>query len=239
MKHLFTLLFMFVLLSMEAQQLVTPAYSFSRSKTSYITLKNGKKLTGYAKKVHVTKGLIEKIKFEDLASDKSWIEADEIKFMYLPVTGLEKLNQMFDFGTDMQRWDDPAIESDLLKDGYAYYENAMVKVKKKKKPEELLMQLLNPTFSNVVKIYNDPRAGETTSAGVAGIKMVGGDAKSYYVMKGNEPAYKVTKAKYKKEEFSELWDNCGKEFIKLYAEEKVKWTDLSLHAIDYSKCVSK
>jgi len=219
-----------------AQQLVTPSFTVSSKKTSFITLKDGKKIEGNMKSLDRNKGLIEEVKIKDFAGKKHKIDAEDIDFMYLPISGLEKLNQKMDFATDMQQWDDPAIESDLLKDGYAYYENATVKLKKK--TERLMMQLLNPTFSKNVKIYHDPRAKETTSWGVGGIKMAGGDAKSYYVMKGDDPAYLVKKKEYD-EEFVALWGDCGKDFIKLYEDAEVSWYDLALHAVDYSKCMEK
>ena len=238
LKQLFTLLFIgLVGFAANAQQLVNPTFGFSHSKTSFITMKDGSKIEGHIKDLDRNKGLIEEVKIKDFKGKKHKIKSEDIKFMYLPASGLDKLASKLDFISDIQKWDDDKLDHELLKDGYAYFENAAVKIKKKE--EVLMMQLLNPTFSKSVKVYHDPRAKETTSFGVGGMTMAGGDAKSYYVMKGKEAAYKVTKKAYQKEEFDVLWGKCGKEFIKLYEDSEAIWKDLALHVIDYSKCMEK
>jgi len=96
------------------------------------------------------------------------------------------------------------------------------------------MQVLNPTFSAKVKVYYDPFASETASIGVAGIKVAGGDAKSYYFKKANGAAYKLTKNAYKKE-FKEIWSDCPA-LIEKYGEDP-KWTDFDKHVFEYTNLV--
>lgn len=216
---------------MNAQDLIAPSYGFSHNKTAYITLTDGTEISGTIRDIDREKGLIEYIKLQDAAGKKHKLKPEDIKFMYLPPSGLDKLTKKLDFISDMQKWNDDKLNQEYLKEGYAYFETTDVKIKKKQ--TKLLMQLLNPAYSKEFKIYCDPYAKETASIGVGGMKFVGGDAKSFYVAKKNEPAFLLKKKEYKKE-FAELWKNCDK----LISENpEPKWGDLTKHSITYSECV--
>ena len=76
---------------------------------------------------------------------------------------------------------DGDVNQSYLEDGYLYMEKSQVKIKKK--TGAYMMQLMNPTFSGKIKVFNDPFAGETASIGVGGMKLAGGLAKSYYIKK--------------------------------------------------------
>ena len=216
--------------TVQAQELLSPSFSFSHKKTSYITLKDGTEVNGTIKDLDREKGLIEYVKIKDGAGKKHKLDADEIKFMYLPPSGIDNLSKKLDFMTDAQKWNDDKLNQDFLSEGYTYFELADVKVKKKDR--RLLMQLLNPNFSKVVKVYHDPYAKETMSAGIGGVKLAGGDAKSYYVSKEGKPAFRLKKKDYK-EEFMPMWNSC-KDLIKTYSDQK--WSDLVKHVLAFSEC---
>lgn len=229
-----TLLFMMLLVSyatINAQDLVNPSYGFSHKKTAYITLADGTEISGIIKDIDRDKGLIEFIKLQDEAGKKHKLKPEDIKYMYLPPSGLDNLGKKLDFISDYQKWNDDKLNQEYIKEGYAYFETAEVKIKKK--TSKLLMQLLNPAFSKEFKIYCDPYAKETASLGVGGVKFVGGDAKSYYVAKKDTPAFLLKKKEYKKE-FAQLWGGCEK--LVTGSASDPKWTDLTKHAITYSEC---
>jgi hypothetical protein len=150
--------------------------------------------------------------------------------MYLPPTGLDNLSKQMDFLGDVKKWNDEKLDQDLLNQGYVYFENSKVMIGKKS--TTMQMQLLNPGFSKNVKIYHDPFAKETASIGVAGVKVAGGDEKSYYIKTGDDAAYKLEKKNYSKE-FKGLWGKCD-EVIKKYPE--IKWSELTKHVTDYTEC---
>ncbi len=224
------LLVVFCFSQLNAQQLLTPSGAFSTKKTSYVTLKDGREIKGTAK-ISIKKMQITAVTINDGAK-KQTFAAKDIKYMYLPPAGLDKIAKAKGFLTDVQKWNDEKLNNDFLDQGYVYFESTDVKIKKK--TYTMMMQLLNPTFSKDVKVYNDPQSGETASVGVAGVKVAGGNAKSYYVKKSNEPvAYLLTKSDYKKE-FPMFWKGCD-DVIKSYPE--VKWTELPKHIVTYSeKC---
>ncbi len=230
-RKLFLAVLMLVLgIGLNAQQLLSPSYGFSKKKTSYVTLENGTEIKGTLTDIDYKKGLIKLIKIEDGTGTKHKLKPSSVKFMYLPPSGLDKLSNAMDFATDAQKWNNEKLNQDFLNQGYVYFETVNVKIKKKTAP--MLMQLLNPTFSKKVKVYHDPFAKETASIGVAGVKAVGGNAKSYYIMLDSDPAaYKIEKKKYKKE-FKALWDKCSN----LTQITDVKWNDLVDHVIKYTEC---
>jgi hypothetical protein len=231
MKKILLLLMFVACCTMSAQDLVSPSYGFSHSKTAHITLADGTEISGIIKDIDREKGLIEYIKLQDAAGKKHKLKPEDIKFMYLPPSGLDNLAKKMDFVSDFQKWNDDKLNQEYIKEGYAYFETAAVKIKKKE--SKLLMQLLNPAFSKEFKIYCDPYAKETASLGIGGVKFVGGDAKSYYVAKKDAPAFLLKKKEYKKE-FAPLWGSCEK---LISANPEPKWTDLTKHAITYSECV--
>lgn len=218
------------LTAMNAQQFLTPTYSHSGKKTSYITMSDGSELQGTIKDIDREKGLIEYIKIEDGAGKKHKLDAEEIQYMYLPPSGADKLAQKTAFLTDAQKWNNDKLNQDFLSQGYVYY--VLTDVKIKKKESKLLMQLLNPDFSKEVQVYFDPFAKQTASVGVGSVNVVGGNAKSYYVSKGGAPAVKLEKKAYK-EEFIPLWKSCDAVMEK-YPD--ASWSDLAQHVLTYSEC---
>ncbi len=231
-KHLLIVFMVVGLFKMNAQELLSPSLSFSHKKISYITLKDGTELKGNIKDIDRKKGLIKYVKLKDADGKKHKMNAEDIAHMYLPPSGIDNLAKKLDFLHDAQKWTDEKLDQDLLTTGYVYFENSDVKIKKKTR--ELLMQLLNPTYSGKVKIYHDPLAKETMGLGIGGIKVAGGHAKSYFLKIGKDVAYKVKKKNYK-DEFKPLWKKC-KAVRK--NNPKVKWSELTKHVMEYTECES-
>lgn len=213
-----------------SQELLSPSFSFSHKKTSFVTLNDGKEIKGEIDDIDRKKGLISFVKIVDESGKKHKLKAEDVKFMYLLPSGLDKLSKTLDALTDAQKWNNEKLNQDLLQQGYVYFEQSQVKIKKK--TYNLLMQLLNPTFSKSVKIYHDPLAKETASVGIGPVTLAGGNAKSYFIKMGNELAYKIEKKNYKKE-FSVLWNKCDK----LKTVKDIKWSELSKHIVEYTDCV--
>ena len=214
---------------LSAQNFLAPSFTYSHDKIAYLTMDDGTQHEVYIKKIKREKGLIEEMKVEDANGKKVKIKPEEIKIMYLPQSGWDKMTKGMDFISDAQQWDNKAVDPNKIADGYVYFEKAEVQVKKKK--ETLMMQLLNPAFSSKIKVYHDPYAKETASVGVGGMKLAGGDAKSYYVSVGGKAAYKLEKKNYDKE-FPKLFGKC-KAIKQKY--DKVKWSEFEGHVYEDSQ----
>lgn len=238
MKKVILLLAVFLISSVAfkaiAQHFTQPTSSFSQKDTSYITMKDGTTMEVNIDILKFNKGQISELKVKTPDKKKIKIKPEEIEYMYLPQSGWDKLNKFGDFITDATLWHNDSIDNEKIAKGYVYFESAEVLFGKKTKL--LLMQVLNPTFCSMVKVFNDPFAGETASVGIGNIKLVGGEAKSYYFQKDNKPAYKLVNNKYKKE-FSEIWADCPA-LIEKYGESP-KWADLEKHVYDYTMFMSE
>ena len=235
MKDRFLFFFTLVILasSLTAQDFLDGAFTFSSKKESYITLADGKELTGFIDDIDRKKGLIEEITIIDLNKKKIKLKPEEVKHMYIVPSGFDKLSSGMNNMYDATKWnEDKSAHAEHIKAGYVFFETTEVMVKKKKLT--LLLQLLNPGFANKIKVFFDPYAGETASFGFGGIKLAGGDAKSYYFKKGDNVAYKMEKKNYD-DELENLYGDCPS--FKKGFEKKMGWSMVEKHIFYYSgKC---
>lgn len=232
-------IFLFFLLftvgeTINAQDFLEGSNSFSKRKDAHITLKDGTEITGKADKPKFKKRLIEKLRITTEDGDKRVLMADEIDFMYVPPSGIDKFSRGMDKFYTVSKWDhDSGINEEYIKDGYVFYESSEFVFGKKTVP--VLAQLINPGYSNEIRVYHDPQANETTGLSTGGFQLTGGDNKSYYIKMGNKPAYKYKKSDYRKAA-KELYNNC-KELLDNF-EGRLQWPDFSKHLYYYStECV--
>ncbi len=216
-----------------AQELVEPAGIPSRKKISYVTLKNGTEIQGKIKKFDQNKRfMIEGVSIVDEKGKETYYKPEDIQFMYLPQREIEKLSKEVNKLHDATKWKEEKLNHELIKEGYAYYESS--KVIYKEEEVMLLMQLLNPSFCSSVKLYSDPRSKVTTGVGYGGIKVSGGDLKSYFIKFGDEPAFQLEKSDYKKM-VPKIYAKCDK-LVKL---KDINWLDLTKHIKQYTECIKK
>ena len=142
-----------------AQRFSPAITGFSHKKTSYLTLDNGKEVKGTIKDLDWKKGLIEEVKLKDMNDKKVKIKPDEINFMYLPPSGLAKAGATMEFLGHVDNWENDDLDNDILSKGYVYMEKSEVRIKKKTRT--LMVQLVNPSFSKKIKVYDDPFAKES------------------------------------------------------------------------------
>jgi hypothetical protein len=218
--------------SLFAQAFMPPAESFSRQKTAYINLEDGTAVAGTIEKLKRKKGLISNIIVTDSITGKELdFKPEQVKSMYLPTSGWDKFARTADVIDRPSKWSRADVDARRLSKDYAYFEKGEVILKKGK--QTLMLQLLNPTFSGRVKVFHDPFAQETNRVGVGGITVAGGDDKSYYVQKGNDPAFKLSKKEYSKA-FKLLFGDC-KMIMDKYGK-KIKWSEIEAvvfeHAMD-------
>lgn len=226
---LFTVAALFSLSAQEEEVNVgfmNPTIQFSKKKTSYVTLMDGTELVGNVKDFDRKKGIIKYIKLKGNDGKTYKLEAAEIKHGYFQPSALSKLNSFYD-DMKVQHWGKD-LNEEMFTNGYVYLEQSPVKIKKK--TVNLLLQLVNPHFSDGVKVYHDPFAKETASIGI-GPMSVGGDAKSFYVKKnGDDVAVRLKKKDYNTE-FPAYFGNCPS----VKNSKKAKWSDFAEHCYIYAE----
>lgn len=237
MRIVITTIALFISLSLMGQNnkfFVKAVDGFSKKKMSYLTLMDGTEVTGKIKKLKRKKWLFEKVIIIDENDKKREFEANEIKSMYLPQSGLDKLGKMSDMLTDATQWEKTDLNQEYLEDGYAYFESTEVYYKKKKK-KVLLLQLINPSFSGEVKVFYDPTAGESAGIGIGGMNIAGGGDKSFYIKIGDDTAFKLKKKEYKKQA-EDIFSTCPDYLRKV---KKLNWEKFGETLLDYTKTCSK
>jgi len=221
----------FINVNSNAQRFMTPLMGFSKDKTSYLFKSDGKEIKCNLKGLKWKKGLIEEIKIVNLSGKKVKISPEDITHMYLPPNGLAKLSGSMSFLTDASKWDNKELRQDIISKGYIYHESSKAKIKKK--TGTYMLQLLNPSFSSMLKVYYDPFAKETMSAGVGPVKLAGGLAKSYYIKKTEDEAAYLIEKKLYKTEFSIIFKDCPALIAKY--KDAVKWSDFEAHVFEYGQ----
>lgn len=226
------ILFFSISLSSIAQTFAPSFQGYSRKKTTYITLKNGNEMSVTIKKLFFKKGLIDELKVVQSSNGKNVkINPEDIDFMYIPPSNLAKLGQVMDAATDLTKLQDGELSSKHLDDGYLYMESSKVEIKKKK-VQFCMLQVMNPTFSKKIKVYNDPFSKESASIGIAGVTVAGGLEKSYYIKKGDQEIAKRIKMKEYKKDMEELFSECPS-VIQKYGDAP-NWSEFEQFIYDYS-----
>lgn len=237
MRVFITAIFLFVSLSLIGQNnkfFAKAVDGFSKKKMSYFTLMDGSEVTGKIKKLKRKKWLFEKVIIIDENDKKREFEASEIKSMYLPQSSWDKLGKMSDMLTDATQWENTELNQEYIEDGYAYFESTEVYYKKKKK-KILLLQLINPSFSGLAKVFYDPTADESTGIGIGGINVAGGGDKSFYIKIADEIAFKLKKKEYE-DQVKNIFSECPDYLRKV---KKWNWEKFGESLLDYTKTCNK
>jgi len=151
--------------------------------------------------------------------------------MYAVADGWSRLNAKIETATNVRRYERTDLNNDILKKGYILFESIDLR-KKKSKSIPLLVQLVNPTFSDKIRVYATPKGGNTMGLSVGGIGIAGGLEKQYiYQKEGDKEAYYLEKKDYKKM-FPEIFGDC-QEFMD--SVDKPKWRDFAEHIATYSE----
>ncbi len=213
-----------------AQSFIPAFDRFSGKEIAYITLENGTKIEGTIDDIDRKKGLIEEVVILPTGEKKKRkLQSEDIKSMYLPASGYNKLVNAYEQTFNTQKWKDQNVNMDIINKGYAYFEKSTVGIKKD--VEVLLMQMVNPSFSQKIKVYHDPRAKESMRLGVGSFTVAGGDDKSYYVKVGNATAVKIKKNDYD-DTYLALYKDCPALLKKL--KDDHRWAKFDEHLWAYT-----
>ncbi len=214
------------------QSFIEPASGYSMKKEAYLTLTDGTELIGQFKGgQEAINGGYKWIFFKPEGGKKAKYQAEQVKSMLIPQSKLSKFNEATSVLTDATKWDEEAnINEDAVKEGYYYYETIMLR--KKKKEILAVRQILNPGYSDKIKVLNNKTGMDSPTASIGGIKVAGGDSRSYLIKVGDDPAIKVKAGKYE-ELFEQLYGSCP-EFMEKHKDD-IKWSNVEAHVFDFSQ----
>lgn len=182
-------------------QFVTPLSTISGP--AEVTTLDGKVISGNVKSASFgTNGMMSfTLKDEDGVKNK--YKAADVQQLKLKVDGLARLEITAEQSSNIEKLANSNFK-EVVEREFIYWQ----RVKQVGKDKYLLLQLLNPGFDTKLKVYDLPnvKSGETSIGGIA----VGGDKATAYLVVKNGESLKITKKKYKKQDFKLLFSDCPK-----------------------------
>jgi hypothetical protein len=217
---------LFALGGVFAQQFIEPV-EYPMSKECYLTLKNGVETKCEFKSAIISNG-IKSMTIVDENGVKIKYKAAEVEKLRIKMTTLAKIGTIVE---GMESITDAANldVTEIIEREFIIYEQALLP---KKKNKYALLQLVNPGFDDRIKVYENPMGQESGGLSLGGVKVTGGEEKSFLVVKDGDKSIKIKKGSYKKD-FSMLFGDCT-EMIKILSDEKIKFQDMALHVLYYS-----
>lgn len=194
-----------------------------------VTMADGSEITGKFSSGVLNMGYLDRITVKGEDGEKLKIQPEEIVRVLIKATGLAKLSMMASSASSIKEATKRDFNEIKNRD-YIIFETAQ---RANKAGKLRLMQLLNPGFDSKIKVFADPNANQTAGIGVGGVKITGGEDKSYLMLQGKDKTVIVRKGSYKKN-FEELYKNCP-EMVNAFQGEKIKWDDVAGHVFAYDQ----
>lgn len=233
MKKTILIYFIIACLSSSFGQDFIPGFNmFSHLKPAYVYLNDGVLMEGEIEDLDRKKGLIEAISMRSKNGKIAQLFPEDIKSMYLPANDMSKAMKTKNTLTSVRKLQNVDVNMETINKGYGYFERSVVVLKKE--TSTLLLQLVNPSFCQKIRVYHDALAGKSVSVGIGFMTVAGGIDKSYFVKIGNEPAFRLKKADYE-DEFGNLFPNCPA-FYRKYANKSDRvWRNFAQHVAEYTE----
>jgi len=200
-ERIFTIILslIFVITISVKAQFVTPISNITGS--AEVTAVDGKIYNGNLKNAMFgPKGMMS-FKLRDDTGEDTKFKAGEVEQLKIKVDGLAKLEIISEQSSNIKKLANSNFK-EVVDRKFIYWQ----RVKFPDKDKFILLQLLNPGFDDLLKVYEIPNA-KTGETSIDGIAVSGNEAKAYYVVKKGE-TIKITKKKYKKQDFKLLFGDC-------------------------------
>ena len=199
------------------------------NKPCIVTLASGEEIKGEFKSAVLLGGYLDKISITTADGGKAKFQPEDIVSLKVKAGTLAKLSMVVESASSIKEITSVNF-NEIVEREWIIFETAL---KAKKKDKARLMQLLNPGFDKQIKVYADPEAKETRGLALGGVKLTGGEDKSYLLVKDGTKAVKVKKKNYR-DNFDELYAACPK-MLTVFEGDKIKWADVAGHVFVYNQ----
>ena len=238
MKLVFSFLFAFVFSTAAFSQGFIAAISADDigvilNNPATVVLQNGDTLSGKLTSASLINNYLKNVTLKSEDGTKHKLDAAEMKTLKVKTSALAKMAMMNESANSIFR----TIKTDfnsIINREYILFERAL-RATKKDKPA--MMQLLNPGYDHVIKVYADPNANETGGLQMDDVTITGGADKSYLFVKNNEKVVIVKKGSYKRN-FDELYADCP-DMLTAFEGDKTKFKDIAGHVFIYDQLCNK
>jgi small nuclear ribonucleoprotein (snRNP)-like protein len=198
-----------------------------------VVLQNGDTLSGKLTSASLINNYLKNVTLKSADGSKHKLNATEMATLKVKVSALAKMAMMNESANSIFR----TIKTDfnsIVNREYIIFEQAL-RATKKDKPA--MMQLLNPGFDHVIKVYADPNATETGGLQMDDVTLTGGADKSYLFVKNKEKVVIVKKGSYRRN-FDELYADCP-DMLTAFEGDKTKFKDIAVHVFVYDQLCNK
>jgi len=210
------------------QAFISAVEELHPSKDCKMELLDGTIIEGAMASAFIVNGFLKSVNIKDFDGVKHKYKAEQIKRLKVKAGGWAKMDMIAESTESIKK----IIKTDfkeIIEREYIIYEQALLP---KKKDKYRLLQLLNPGFDHRIKVFQDPNAKETAGIKIGGAKLVGGEDKSFLVVKDGAKSEKITKGKYKKQ-FQVLFGDC--DLAKVMDNSKMKFKNFAAHVFVYDQ----
>jgi len=190
-------------------------------------LADGSEVTGKLTAATMINGYLDKFTLKNEAGEKVRLEPEDVVRLSVKASKLAKVAMGASNASSLKEITNRDF-NEISNREYIIFETAM---RANKAGKLRLMQLLNPGFDTRVKVFADPNAQKTGGLAIGGIRMTGGEDRSFLMVKGDKQAVVVRKSSYRRN-FEELYGDCPA-MVKTFAGEKIQWDDLAGHVFAY------
>lgn len=199
------------------------------NKPAVVTMADGSEITGKFGGGVLVNGYLDKVTIKSESGEKLKLKPEDMVRLQIKAAGAAKIAMLVSSGSSIKEVSKRDF-NEIKNREYIIFETAQ---RSNKAAKFRLMQLLNPGFDNKIKVFADPNAAKTSGIGVGGIRITGGEDKSYLMVTGGDKAIVVRKSTYRKN-FEELYQGCP-EMVRAFQGEKIKWEDVAGHVFAFNE----
>lgn len=194
-----------------------------------IVFQNGDTLQGKLTAASLVNNYLKQVTLKTADGSKQKISAPDMRLLRVQVSTLAKMAMVNESANSIFRTINTNF-NDILVREYIIFEQAL-RATKKEKPA--MMQLLNPGFDQVLKVYADPNANKTGILEVNGVPVSGGSDRSYLFVKPDEQKVVIVRKGSYRKNFTELYGNC-QAMVQAFEGDKLLFQDVAGHVFAYN-----
>lgn len=211
-----------------SQEFLTPYNTFVSDKLAYVITQEGDSVSGYLRSATEGSGFIRRVTILDEFGNKRKFKATQLERFAIQPGAFAKIeaaaSNTFSLRQAIQTDFDAVLDRDWL-----IYDSQEIP---RRKDKTGLLQLLNPGFDQHIKVYHHPNGSKSMPISLGNVRVLGGEDRTFLVVKHNGKPEIVRKAKYKKA-FARLFAD-DPDFIRNW-QKGAKFRDFAQHVAVYSQ----
>lgn len=177
-----------------AQDFVEPFTEFISDRECYVVTNDGETINGYLRGATQWSGFITRLRIRDENGKLHKFKAHQVQRFAIRPGAFAKLATLTEKSTSL-RHIIKTDQDDILDREWIYFDAQSMPRRRNK---IALLQLLNPSFDQHIKVYDHRNGSKSMPIGIQGIAVVGGEERTYWVVKGDGKPMIVRKASFNK-----------------------------------------